>query len=163
HHPRRRWTDHRRVSEGGAGHQRRPGPRGAIAAGRARALRARGACGGRGGRPAPPGGVAGAGASAAAGGGLAAIEWPSALSAARGVAVTIAPNTNQGSVAEHSFALMLGLTRNLVAQHTGTRAGQWPRRTNLPLRTRTLGLLGLGRIGKAVATRALAFEMKVVA
>jgi phosphoglycerate dehydrogenase-like enzyme len=80
-----------------------------------------------------------------------------------GVAVTIAPNTNQGSVAEHTFCLMLGLTRNLVSQHLGTRAGKWPRGTNLPLRTRTLGLIGLGRIGKAVATRALAFEMRIIA
>src|SRR5205823_1677456 len=56
-----------------------------------------------------------------------------ATATARGVAVTIAPGTNHGSVAEHTFALLLGLTRNLVAQHTGTRAGGWPRRTNLPL------------------------------
>jgi phosphoglycerate dehydrogenase-like enzyme len=90
-----------------------------------------------------------------------AVDVPAAT--ARGVAVAIAPNTNQGSVAEHTFCLLLGLTRNLVSQHLGTRAGDWPRGTNLPLRTRTLGLLGLGRIGKAVATRALAFEMRVVA
>jgi phosphoglycerate dehydrogenase-like enzyme len=90
-----------------------------------------------------------------------AVDVPAAT--ARGIPVCIAPNTNQGSVAEHTFCLLLGLTRNLVPQHLGTRAGNWPRGTNLPLRTRTLGLLGLGRIGKAVATRALAFEMRVVA
>jgi phosphoglycerate dehydrogenase-like enzyme len=82
---------------------------------------------------------------------------------AQGVAVTIAPNTNQGSVAEHTFALMLGLTKNLVSQHLGVKSGSWPRGTNLPLRGRTLGVAGLGRIGKAVAIRALAFEMRVVA
>ena len=80
-----------------------------------------------------------------------------------GVAVTIAPNTNQGSVAEHTFGLMLALTKNLISQHIGTRDGRWPRGTNLPLRGRTLGIAGLGRIGKAMATRAQAFEMKVLA
>ena len=80
-----------------------------------------------------------------------------------GVAVTIAPNTNQGSVSEHTFALMLALTKNIVSQHVGTRAGRWPRGTNIPLRGRTLGIAGLGRIGKAMATRAKAFEMKVIA
>jgi D-3-phosphoglycerate dehydrogenase / 2-oxoglutarate reductase len=82
---------------------------------------------------------------------------------ARGVAVTIAPNTNQGAVAEHTFALMLALTKNIVRQHLTTRAGGWPRGANLPLRGSTLGLAGLGRIGKAVATRARAFEMRVLA
>jgi phosphoglycerate dehydrogenase-like enzyme len=86
-----------------------------------------------------------------------------AAATARGVVVTYAPNTNQGSVAEHTFCLLLGLTRGLVTQHGGVKSGNWPRGTNLPLRTRTLGLVGLGRIGKAVATRALAFEMKVIA
>jgi phosphoglycerate dehydrogenase-like enzyme len=90
-----------------------------------------------------------------------AVDVPAATR--HGVAVCIAPNTNQGSVAEHTFCLMLGLTRSLVSQHVGTASGGWPRGTSLPLRTRTLGLLGLGRIGKAVATRALAFEMRVIA
>ena len=67
----------------------------------------------------------------------------------QGVAVCIAPNTNQDAVAEHTFCLMLALVKNLVAQHTGTVAGQWPRQANLPLRGRTLGIAGLGRIGKA--------------
>jgi phosphoglycerate dehydrogenase-like enzyme len=80
-----------------------------------------------------------------------------------GVVVTIAPGTNQGSVAEHTFALMLALVKQIVPQCVGVRAGGWPRAANLPLRTRTLGIAGLGRIGKAVATRALAFEMRVIA
>lgn len=80
-----------------------------------------------------------------------------------GKVVTITPNTNQGSVAEHTFSLMLGLVKNLISQHTGTREGRWPRGSNLPLRGQTLGIAGLGRIGKAVATRALAFEMNVIA
>ncbi len=79
------------------------------------------------------------------------------------VAVTFAPGTNQGSVSEHAFALMLGLSRRLIPQHAGTAAGQWPRGSTVPLRGQTLGLAGLGRIGRAMATRAFAFEMKVIA
>jgi phosphoglycerate dehydrogenase-like enzyme len=86
-----------------------------------------------------------------------------AAATAAGVAVTIAPNTNQGSVAEHTFALMLGFTRHIPARHAALAAGGWNRLMSLPLRGRTLGLAGLGRIGKAVATRAAAFEMRVLA
>ena len=41
--------------------------------------------------------------------------------------VCIAPGTNQGAVAEHTFALMLALTKNLVSQHMGVKSGAWPR------------------------------------
>jgi len=78
------------------------------------------------------------------------------------VVVTFAPNTNHGSVAEHTFALMLALAKNLITQHAGTAAGRWPRGSTLPLRTQTLGLVGLGRIGKAMTTRAQAFGMTVI-
>ncbi len=81
----------------------------------------------------------------------------------RGVVVTFAPGTNQDSVAEHTFMLILALARNLMAQHTRIQQGEWPRKANLPLRGKTLGLVGLGRIGKAVALRAGAFQMKVIA
>jgi D-3-phosphoglycerate dehydrogenase len=80
-----------------------------------------------------------------------------------GVVVCIAPGTNQDSVAEHTFLLILALARNLLAQHLPIKEGKWPRWANLPLRGRALGLVGLGRIGKAVALRGLAFGMKVVA
>jgi phosphoglycerate dehydrogenase-like enzyme len=79
------------------------------------------------------------------------------------VAVTFAPGTNQGSVSEHAFSLMLALARRIVSQHIGTAAGQWPRGTTVPLRGQILGLAGLGRIGRAMTSRALAFEMKVIA
>jgi D-3-phosphoglycerate dehydrogenase len=81
----------------------------------------------------------------------------------QGIAVCFAPGTNQGSVAEHTFAMMLAWTRNLVNQHNSVKAGGWPRGTLLPLRGNTLGIAGLGRIGKAVATRAQAFDMNVIA
>jgi D-3-phosphoglycerate dehydrogenase len=80
-----------------------------------------------------------------------------------GVAVTIAPNTNQEAVAELCFALMLALAKDLPNQHNSVMAGGWPRKANIPLRGRTLGLAGLGRIGKAVTTRGQAFGMKVIA
>ncbi len=80
-----------------------------------------------------------------------------------GVAVTFTPGTNHDAVAELAFALILGLTKDLVSQHMGTRALKWPRRTNLPLRGRTLGIAGLGRIGKSVALLGEAFKMKLMA
>jgi phosphoglycerate dehydrogenase-like enzyme len=93
--------------------------------------------------------------------GFDAVDLPAATAA--GVAVTTAPGTNQGSVAEHTFALILGFTRHIPLRHAALAAGGWNRVMSLPLRGRTLGLAGLGRIGKAVAARAAAFEMRVLA
>ncbi len=90
-----------------------------------------------------------------------AVDVPAAT--ARGIAVTIAPNTNQDAVAEHAFCLMLALVKRLVSQHQGVKAGGWPRGTNLPLRGQTLGIAGLGRIGKAVAVRGAVFGMRLLA
>jgi len=80
-----------------------------------------------------------------------------------GVVVTIAPGTNQDAVSEHCFMLILALAKNLLRQHQPIRDGKWPRQANLPLRGKTLGLVGLGRIGRSMTTRALAFGMKVMA
>lgn len=80
-----------------------------------------------------------------------------------GVAVAIAPGTNQDAVAEHTFALLLAIVKNLPSQHLAVKAGQWPRQANQPLRGQTLGIAGLGRIGKAVAVRGEAFGMKLIA
>lgn len=81
----------------------------------------------------------------------------------RGVVVTITPGVNQESVAEQTFALLLALTRRVVAGDRSMRSGGWDRRVVAPLRGQTLGLVGFGRIGRAVAQRALAFNMTVVA
>ncbi len=86
-----------------------------------------------------------------------------AAATAHGIAVCITPGTNQDSVAEHTFALILAIAKNVVPQHLGTCALQWPRGANLPLRGRTLGIAGLGRIGKAVALRGECFGMKLLA
>jgi phosphoglycerate dehydrogenase-like enzyme len=93
--------------------------------------------------------------------GFDAVDLPSATKC--GSAVCIAPGTNQGSVAEHTFAIMLAFTRRIPARHGALTSGGWTRLMSVPLRGKTLGLAGLGRIGKAVATRAAAFEMKVIA
>jgi D-3-phosphoglycerate dehydrogenase / 2-oxoglutarate reductase len=90
-----------------------------------------------------------------------AIDVPAATAA--GVAVCTAPGTNHECVAEHTLALLLAFTRHIVSRSTLIRHGGWPRHYSLPLRGRTLGLLGLGRIGKAVAVRAAAFGMKIIA
>jgi phosphoglycerate dehydrogenase-like enzyme len=79
-----------------------------------------------------------------------------------GVAVCIAPGTNQDAVAEHTFTLILALAKGLIPQHLGTVGLQWPRRATLPLRGRTLGIAGLGRIGKAVALRGACFGMRLL-
>jgi D-3-phosphoglycerate dehydrogenase / 2-oxoglutarate reductase len=79
-----------------------------------------------------------------------------------GVAVAIAPGTNQDAVAEHTFALILALAKNVAFQHPAVKAGQWPRQANLPLRGRVLGIAGLGRIGKAVALRGEVFGMRLL-
>lgn len=81
----------------------------------------------------------------------------------RGVAVTTAPGTNHESVAEHTFALLLAFTRLIPLRNQLIHAGGWPRHYSQPLRGQTLGLAGLGRIGKAVAVRALSFGMSVIA
>jgi D-3-phosphoglycerate dehydrogenase len=86
-----------------------------------------------------------------------------AAATAHGVAVTIAPGTNQDAVAEHTFALILAIAKGVPDQHFAIKAGKWPRKANLPLRGRTLGIAGLGRIGKAVALRGEAFGMRLLA
>ncbi len=88
------------------------------------------------------------------------IDTAAATSA--GVVVATAPGTNHDSVAEHTFALLLSFTRWVVTRTNAIRAGDWPRHYSKPLRGSTLGIVGLGRIGRAVARRALAFDMRVL-
>ena len=90
-----------------------------------------------------------------------AVDVPAATS--RGIVVTITPGTNHESVAEQAFALLLAVTRRIVANDRTIRAGGWDRAIVRPLRKQTLGLVGLGRIGRAMVPRALAFGMDVVA
>jgi D-3-phosphoglycerate dehydrogenase len=82
---------------------------------------------------------------------------------ARGIVVCYAPEENAISVAEHVFALTLALARNLLSADRTTKSGQWERHghTGWELYGKTLGLLGLGKIGVRVALRARAFGMEV--
>ncbi|HET6381197.1 MAG TPA: NAD(P)-dependent oxidoreductase, partial [candidate division Zixibacteria bacterium] len=82
-----------------------------------------------------------------------------------GVMVVNAPTGNTIAAAEHTMALMLALLRNVPAADASVRAGEWDRArfTGTELRHKTLGIIGLGKIGKAVARRAAGFEMRVLA
>lgn len=84
---------------------------------------------------------------------------------AAGVLVLNTPDANTISTAEHTMAVMLALHRQVPQAHAHVASGQWKRGAfnGEELSGRTLGIVGFGRIGRAVAQRALAFEMKVVA
>ena len=82
-----------------------------------------------------------------------------------GVMVVNAPTGNTIAAAEHTMALMLALLRKVPSADASVRRGEWERagHTGSELRGRTLGIIGLGKIGKAIARRANAFEMRVLA
>ena len=81
----------------------------------------------------------------------------------RGVAVTITPGVNQIAVAEHTLAMIFGLLRLVPERDWAVRDGSWRRYPMPRLAGKTLGLIGLGRIGKAPAPRAQALGVKVIA
>ncbi len=83
----------------------------------------------------------------------------------RGILVANAPLANSVSAAEHAFGLMLAQARNIARADATIRAGRWDRAAfrGVELDGKTLGLVGMGRIGTLVAQRALAFGMSVLA
>lgn len=83
----------------------------------------------------------------------------------RGIAVCHVPDYGSASVAEHAFALLLGVTRHLTQAHERARQGSFAYRglTGFELEGRTLGIVGLGRIGRHVARIAVGFGMDVLA
>src|ERR1700735_387062 len=83
----------------------------------------------------------------------------------RGVMVMNTPGGNAVSVAEHTFALLLALARSVPQANSSIHAGKWEKSSlsGTELRGKTLGLVGLGRVGTEVARRARALEMKVLA
>jgi D-3-phosphoglycerate dehydrogenase / 2-oxoglutarate reductase len=83
----------------------------------------------------------------------------------RGVMVVNAPQSNILTTAEHTMAMLLAQARNIPQAHAALVAGRWERSRweGVELADKTLGIIGLGRIGKLVAQRALAFGMHVVA
>lgn len=88
-----------------------------------------------------------------------------AAAAERGVAVMNTPGGNTIAAAEHTFGLMLALARHIPAGAQSLREGRWDRKLYMgtELYGKTLGIIGLGRIGQAVAQRAQAFGMKTIA
>ena len=84
---------------------------------------------------------------------------------ARGILVMNAPGTNSVSVAEHTCALMLALARSITLADASMKVARWQRRhlVGTELRGKTLGIVGLGRVGREVVVRARAFRMQLIA
>src|SRR5579864_2227975 len=82
-----------------------------------------------------------------------------------GVLVMNTPGGNAVSVAEHTLALMLAMARHIPRADQSTRGGKWEKKKFIgnELRGKTLGVIGLGSIGREVVRRARAFEMNIVA
>lgn len=84
---------------------------------------------------------------------------------ARGIVVCNAPQSNTVSAAEHTIALLLALARRIPTADRSLRGGAWERRSfeGIELHGRTLGIMGLGRVGTLVARRCAAFGMRLAA
>ena len=80
-----------------------------------------------------------------------------------GIPVLFTPGVNHMTVAEHTFGLLIGLTKHIVTTAAAARNGEWLRLTGHEIYGKTMGIIGLGRIGKEVAVRARAFDMDVIA
>jgi D-3-phosphoglycerate dehydrogenase len=91
------------------------------------------------------------------------IDVPAATT--RGIVVMNAPDGNTITTAEHTIALLVALARNVAQANSSVKAAEWDRKRFIgaELRAKTLGIIGLGRIGRAVATRAAALGMRIVA
>lgn len=79
-----------------------------------------------------------------------------------GIPVLFTPGVNHTTVAEHTFLLLLALQKKFLIAIDSTRAGGWKRVTGHELYGKTIGIFGVGRIGKEVAIRARAFGMEPV-
>ena len=90
------------------------------------------------------------------------IDVPAAT--ARGIIVINSPGGNTIAATEHTFAMMMAMSRNIAIANETLQKGEWNRKqyTGVELKGKTLGIIGMGRIGSGVAKRALAFDMKVI-
>ncbi len=79
------------------------------------------------------------------------------------IAVTITPTANREAVAELALALLFAITKRIVTNDRSVRTGGWSRVPLVPIRGKTMGIFGLGRIGCSMAERCLALGMKVIA
>src|SRR6267154_6627114 len=91
------------------------------------------------------------------------VDLPAATAA--GVLVMNTPGGNAVSVAEQTLALMLSLARSIPQASASTKSGKWEKKRFMgtELREKTLGIIGLGSIGREVVKRAAAFEMQIIA
>jgi len=80
----------------------------------------------------------------------------------RGVLVATIPGTNEWGVADHTIGMMIDLAHQITSHDRAMRRGEWKARRGVDCWQATLGILGLGRIGRAVALRAFGFEMEVI-
>jgi len=78
-----------------------------------------------------------------------------------GIPVLFTPGVNHTTVAEHTFALMLALMRNLVEEVNFTKAGKWTRLTGHELWGKRIGIVGVGRIGQEMIRRCDGFGMEI--
>lgn len=83
----------------------------------------------------------------------------------KGVIVMNTPGGNTISTAEHAFSLLVSIARKIPQAHASVKAGKWDRKRyeGVELYGKTLGILGMGRIGSEIARRAIAFGMRVIA
>ncbi|MDX1414077.1 MAG: NAD(P)-dependent oxidoreductase, partial [Candidatus Promineifilaceae bacterium] len=81
----------------------------------------------------------------------------------KGIIVTNTPGANAVAVAELTIGLMLNLARPMIFAAQQTREGGWPRTTGYSLQHKTVGLIGLGTIGRQVARRLSAFDCRLLA
>ncbi|MGH9627760.1 MAG: phosphoglycerate dehydrogenase [Bryobacteraceae bacterium] len=91
------------------------------------------------------------------------VDLPAATAA--GVLVMNTPGGNAVSVAEHTFGLMLAMARSVPQASASTKGGKWEKKKFLgsELRGKTIGIIGLGSIGREVVKRARAFDMRIIA
>ncbi|MEM6551803.1 MAG: phosphoglycerate dehydrogenase [Planctomycetota bacterium] len=82
---------------------------------------------------------------------------------AKKIPVLFTPGVNHTTVAEHAFGLMIGLAKHFKMHLRELNAGGWKRQTGTELAGKTLGVIGMGRIGKEVLKRGIAFGMKPIA
>lgn len=78
------------------------------------------------------------------------------------VPVTNCPGVNQVSVAEHVLALLFSFEKNIIVQHTSTQQGSWKRWTGNEIQGKTIGIIGLGAVGKELAKKSLALGLNVL-
>lgn len=78
------------------------------------------------------------------------------------VPVFFTPGVNHTTVAEHTFGLLITMAKHFVPHIQSVQDGQWKRITGRELAGKTMGIMGLGRIGKEVAKRAAAFDMPII-